>query len=66
MQTLKEIVDFWLAINNRICYVIHQQTEKSLNYEIELGSGEISDLRFLINDYINHLEHHLNQIVKTI
>ncbi len=62
----KEIVDFWLAINNRICYVIHQQTEKSLNYEIELGSGEISDLRFLINDYINHLEHHLNQIVKTI
>ncbi len=63
---LNEITDFWLAINNRICYVIRQQTEETLNYEIELDSGEISDLRFLINDYINHLEHHLNQIFKTI
>lgn len=60
---LKEITDFWLAVNNRICYLIHQQTEETLNYKIEIGDGEISDLRFLIQDYVDHLEHHLNQII---
>ncbi|MDO5978545.1 DinB family protein [Flavivirga spongiicola] len=60
---LKEMANFWLAINNRICYIINRQTEETLNYKIELDSGERSDLRFLIKDYVNHLEHHLNQII---
>jgi len=38
------------------------QTEMTLNYEIEISEGEFSDLRFLMIDYVNHLEHHLNQI----
>jgi len=59
---LKEIIDFWLSINNRILNLIKQQTEKTLNYEIELDSKNISNFRFLIKDYISHLEHHLNQI----
>lgn len=57
-----EIVDFWTAINNRIIYIIQQQTEKTLDYKIELDNGKISDLRFLITDYVDHLEYHLNQI----
>ncbi|NMH89165.1 DinB family protein [Flavivirga algicola] len=61
---LKEITNFWIAINNRICYVINQQTEDTLNYKIVFNSNEISDLRFLIKDYVSHLEHHLNQILK--
>ena len=60
---LKEITNFWSAINNRICYLIKQQTEETLSYKIEVNNGEISDLRFLIKDYVNHLEHHLNQII---
>lgn len=60
---IKEIANFWFAINNRICYIIKQQTEETLNYKIEINEGVISDLRFLIKDYVNHLEHHLNQII---
>lgn len=60
----KEIVDFWLSINNRIKYLIKLQTEKTLNYQVELEKGNISDLRFLIEDYVDHLEHHINQIVE--
>lgn len=62
----KEIINFWLSINNRIKSLIKQQTEKTLNYEIELDNGKILDLRFLIKDYVDHLEHHLNQIIKKL
>ncbi|WP_025743312.1 DinB family protein [Aquimarina pacifica] len=60
----KEIIEFWLSINNRIKNIIELQTEKTLSYKIELGKGNISDLEFLIIDYVDHLEHHLNQIMK--
>ena len=59
-----EIVEFWLSINNRIKNLIELQTEKTLNYKIELEKDNISDLKFLMKDYVDHLEHHLNQIMK--
>ncbi len=59
---IKEIVEFWMAINKRIKNLIKQQTEETLNFKIELDNGQISDLRFLMVDYVDHLEHHINQI----
>ncbi|MFC5046124.1 DinB family protein [Aquimarina hainanensis] len=60
----KEIVECWNAINNRILNLITKQTEKTLNYKIEFEKNKVSDLRFLMNDYVTHLEHHLEQIMK--
>ena len=60
----KEIVEFWLSVNNRIKSLIKQQTERTLKYKIELQKDNTSDLRFLIKDYVDHMEHHLNQIMK--
>lgn len=40
------------------------QNGTSLNLQIEFKDGTNSDLRFLMNDYVDHLEHHLNQIRK--
>ncbi len=59
-----EIIEFWLSINNRIKNLMELQTEKTLNYKIELEKDTISDLRFLMKDYVDHLEHHLNQIME--
>ena len=59
-----EIVEFWLSINNRIKNLIESQTEITLNYKIDFEKNNISDLRFLMKDYVDHLEHHLNQIMK--
>ncbi|BDD05519.1 DinB family protein [Aureibacter tunicatorum] len=61
----QELAEFWLSVNNRIKNIIESQTEVTLNYAIELGDENFSDLRFLINDYVEHLEHHLNQIKNT-
>jgi hypothetical protein len=59
----EEIAQFWLSINNRILYLIKQQNEKTLNHKIEFYDGKISDLKYLVEDYVDHLEHHLNQIM---
>jgi hypothetical protein len=61
---IKEIIEFWNSINNRILFLMKKQTENTLNYKIELEDDDISDLRFLMKDYVSHMEHHLNQIMK--
>ncbi|PKV50663.1 DinB family protein [Aquimarina sp. MAR_2010_214] len=60
-----EILGFWLAINERIKKIIELQDEYTLAYQIEISEREKSDLKFLIEDYVNHMEHHLDQIVKS-
>ncbi len=59
----KEMVNLWISLNNRIKFIMALQTDQSLNYHIELKDGTEADLRFLITDYVEHLEHHLNQII---
>ena len=58
-----ELLEFWKAINVRIMHVISLQNENTLNHKIVLTNGESSDLKFLMQDYVDHLEHHLNQIL---
>ncbi|WP_400080625.1 DinB family protein [Winogradskyella sp. R77965] len=60
----KDIIDFWMAINKRIISLIQQQTETTLSYKIQVDENEVIDLRFLMVDYVDHLEHHLNQIIQ--
>ena len=59
-----EIVEFWSSINNRILSLIRKQTEKTLSYKIELEKDNFCNLKFLIEDYVAHLQHHLQQIMK--
>jgi len=59
---ISELIELWTAVNHRILKIIEQQTEETLNYAIELESEVYSDLRFLMNDYVDHMEHHLNKI----
>jgi len=63
-SNIKEILEFWLSINNRIIELIEKQTDETLIYKIKFDNGNIEDLRFLMNNYVEHLEHHLNQIKK--
>jgi hypothetical protein len=61
---IEVIVNLWLSINNQIKNLIKKQDETTLNHKIELDNSNISDLRFLMVDYVDHLEHHLNQILE--
>jgi hypothetical protein len=60
---IQKVLELWLALNSQIIWVMKLQTKESLNYEIIVGDSEIKTLRWLMIDYVNHLEHHLAQII---
>lgn len=60
---LNELFDLWLCLNERIATVMKAQTEETLAYQIISPDGENIDLKFLMEDYVVHLEHHLKQIM---
>jgi len=52
---IKKIIALWVNINNRILSIMKKQTPKTLIYKIELEKNKISDLSFLMKDYVEHL-----------
>ena len=61
---LIETLNLWGALNTQIINIIELQTEETLAYKIELKPNKMVDLRFLMMDYVSHLEYHLKQIIK--
>jgi hypothetical protein len=59
----KDLTQLWVYLNKQIIHVIKQQTEKNLQVEAKLPNQEATSLLFLINEYLEHLEHHVKQIV---
>jgi hypothetical protein len=59
---IAELLSVWHALNQRIIKVMLNQTEETLAYQIILGDGQLRDLRFLMVDYVDHLEYHLKQV----
>ncbi|MDQ7094573.1 DinB family protein [Desulfosporosinus sp. PR] len=60
-----DIVDFWLALNRQIIRVISKLPEEKLSYQCSVGDNKSFTLLGLIQDYLRHMEHHLNQIFGT-
>ncbi|MGB0805599.1 MAG: DinB family protein, partial [Salibacteraceae bacterium] len=59
-----EILNLLQAINARIIYIINTQTTESLDYKILTNNGTIFNLKFLIEDYVNHFKHHTKQLIE--
>lgn len=58
----QELLNLWLQLNNHMLFIIKNQIEETLKYELILPNGEMRNLSFLIEDYLEHLCHHLHQI----
>ena len=59
----KDLTQLWVQLNRQIIHIIKQQTEKKLQLEAKMPNQQTTNLLFLINDYLAHLEHHVKQIV---
>lgn len=59
-----EILNLLQAINRRIIQIIKAQTEESLEYKIVAENRTFLNLKFLIEDYVDHFEHHVKQIIE--
>jgi len=53
-----------LQLNRHILEIIKNQTDKTLAYQLILPNGTLTNLQFLIEDYIEHLFYHVLQIKK--
>ena len=64
---IEELLAFLLSINSRIKKLMLLQDDESLTTKIELYTkGNMSDLRYLMEDYVAHFEQHVNQIINPL
>lgn len=59
-----EILKLLKAINRRIIDIIKVETEETLEYKFVTDNGTFFNLKYLIEDYVNHFEHHAKQIIE--
>lgn len=59
---IHDLTQLWLSINKQIVILMKFVDEKALDYKIILSDESVIDLRFLMNDYVDHLEHHIVQL----
>ncbi len=64
---IEELLAFLMSINIRVKNLMSLQNAETLSTSIELYTkGNMSDLRYLMEDYVAHFEQHVNQIIKPL
>ena len=61
-ESWENLIQLWTAFNHHILHLVSQVSEHKMDNHCVLDGGEPVTLRFLVEDYIRHLEHHLAQI----
>jgi len=56
------LVSLWASYNRYLAHVIAHLPEDRLGAVCRIGDGEPVTLGFLVEDYLDHLKHHLGQI----
>ena len=59
-----EIVDFWFAYNRFLTGLLERIPESRLEAECSIGAAPAVTLAFLIDDYILHMQHHIDQLLR--
>jgi len=58
-----ELAALWLALNRHLVHVMHSIPFEARDHTVSIGGNKPVTLGFLIDDYVDHLEHHLDQIL---
>lgn len=61
----KQIILFWTIYNKQLIEIIKGIKIDNLKKKIKVGDNLLT-IEFLFNDYVEHMEHHLKQIVKYV
>ena len=57
------IVEFWYRYNSHLAHVIGNVDPGALSHVCDMGYSKPATLKFVIEDYVRHVEHHLEQIM---
>jgi hypothetical protein len=55
-------LELWRLYNHQLAHVIRQIPEDRLYAVCLIGDHEPVTMRFLVEDYLDHMEHHLQQV----
>jgi hypothetical protein len=58
----KQIILFWTFYNKQLIEIIERIPTENLKRQVNVD-GALLTLEFLIFDYVEHLEHHLKQVI---
>jgi hypothetical protein len=58
-----ELLQLWLSLNKQIVRIFKNTDTEALDYQIIIDDQSVIDLKFLMTDYVDHLEYHINQII---
>ena len=58
------IVDFWAQYNGFIADLLNHIPEDKLRTNCIIGKGDGVTLRFLIEDYVLHMQHHIDHLLQ--
>jgi len=58
------LVDFWYRYNMLLAHLVSRLSTEQLGKRCVIGSGPPVTLEFVIDDYILHMQHHLDQILR--
>jgi len=61
-ESWPDLVNLWLLLNRHLLHIIQAMPDTSLLRECVIGGKAPVALSALIEDYLAHLEHHLDQI----
>ncbi|WP_088042959.1 DinB family protein [Bacillus sp. EAC] len=60
---LEEILSLWVSLNKRILILLRSISEEQWNLQYNVDKNNQVTLSWLFTEYIDHLKHHLNQII---
>ncbi len=58
-----DILRLWLGLNQQIIHLVKNQDDDTLAYRAVNPNGKTVTLKYLIEDYVVHMEHHVKQIL---
>src|SRR5512146_3539837 len=60
-----DLLDVWKAHNTLLTRVVRQIPEDRLTAECRIGNDKPVTLRFVIEDYLHHMEEHISEITES-
>jgi hypothetical protein len=58
------LICLWKSYNKHLAHIISVMPKDKYNNCCDIGKEQPVTIEWIIKDYIRHLEHHLNQIIK--
>ena len=59
----QELITFWFAYNSHIAHIIEHVNPAYLANTITIEGNSLYNLQFIMEDYVEHLKHHLKAIL---